>query len=63
MLTEDASHGLTVAIGLHICYNTNIIQYGSNCIIRDQEDLGFSAQKYHPKTSLTLPFQWFGSIG
>jgi len=30
---------------------------------RDHGSLGFSDQKYHPKTSLTFPLQQFDSIG
>ena len=31
--------------------------------IRDHGGLGFSAQQYRPKSSLTFPTQQFGSIG
>ena len=31
--------------------------------IMDHEDLGFSGQTYHPKTSLTIPLWHLGSIG
>jgi len=41
-----------------VCF-ISIIQCGS----RDYEGLGFSAQKFHLKISLTFPLQQFGSIG
>ena len=40
-----------------------VIQYGSKLYIRDHGCLGFSAQKYRPKTSLSFPYQQFGNIG
>jgi len=36
-----------------VAHDNNIMQYGSNCIFGG---LGFLAQKYHPKTSLTFLF-------
>ena len=42
---------------MHVLYITVVLY------VRDHGGLGFSAQQYHQKTSLTFPIQHFGSIG
>jgi len=52
-------HSVTCTfLALPFFYSRDVFGIG----IRDCGDLGFSAQNYHPKTSLTFPFQQFGSI-
>jgi len=47
-----------------LCEMQSLVSYSTLVLCsRDLEGLGFSAQKYHPKTSHTFPLQQLASIG